>query len=90
MRKKKNEIMLAKNELVLDTTYKKQMSKKKWKQPNEFLWTTVLMVGFFLMSGGENLAILLISFAMMGTAVYKLRGVDLEEECNSGIHFTDD
>lgn len=90
MRKKKHKIMLAKNELILDGTYRKVMSKKKWKQPNEFIWTTFLMVGFFLMSGGENLAILLISLAMCGTAIYKLRGVDLEEECSSGFHFTDD
>ena len=55
------------------------MSKKRWKQPNETLWTTVLMVGFFLMSGGQNLAILLISLAMEGLALYKLRGIDLEE-----------
>ena len=79
MRKKKHKIMLSEDERILDGTYRKAMSKKKWKQPNEFLWPTVLMVGFFLMSGGENLAILLISLAMCGTSIYKLRGVDLEE-----------
>ena len=88
--KRKHEIMLAKNELILDGTYRKAMSKKRWKQPNETLWMAVLVTGFFLLSGGQNLAIALISFAMMGTALYKLRGIDLEEECNSGIHFTDD
>ena len=90
MRKKKNEIMLAKNELILDGTYRKAMSKRRWKQPNETLWTAVLVTGFFLLSGGQNLAIALTSFAMMGTAVYKLKDIDLEEECNSGLHFTDD
>ena len=56
------------------------MSKKKWKQANEFLWTLVLVTGFFLMSGGENKIILLISLAMEALALYKLGGiVDLEE-----------
>ena len=55
------------------------MSKKRWKQPNETLWMVVLMTGLFLMCGGENLAILFISLAMQGTALYKLRGIDLEE-----------
>ena len=87
MKKRKNEIIPMKNEIILDGTYRKSMSKKRWKQPNELLWTAVLVTGFFLMSGGQNLAILLISLAMTGTAIYKLRGVDLEEECNSGIHF---
>lgn len=67
-----------------------KMSKKRWKQPNETLWRFVLGGGFFLMSGGQNFAILLISAAIMLTALWKLRGVDLEEECNSGIHFIDD
>ena len=77
----KYEIIPVKCELPmnLDGTYRKPMSKKRWKQPNETLWTTVLMVGFFLMSGGQNLAILLISLAMEGLALYKLRGIDLEE-----------
>lgn len=77
-----------KNEIILDGTYRKAMSKKRWKQPNETLWMAVFVTGFFLMSGGQNLAILLISLAMQGVALYKLRGVDLEEECNSGLHFT--
>lgn len=66
------------------------MSKKRWKQPNENLWRFALGGGFFLMSGGQNFAILLISVAIMLLALWKLRGVDLEEECNSGIHFIDD
>lgn len=90
MRKGSIKSCCPQNERILDGTYRKVMSKKKWKQPNEFLWTTVLMVGFFLMSGDENLAILLMSLAMCGTAIYKLRGMDLEKECNSGIHFIDD
>ena len=56
------------------------MSKKKWKQANEFFWTLVLVTGFFLMSGGENRIILLISLAIEALALYKLGGiVDLEE-----------
>lgn len=39
------------------------------------------------MSGGQNFAILLISLAIQGAALYKLRGIDLDEECNTGIHF---
>lgn len=57
------------------------MSKKKWDKPNEILWSTVLMVGLFFMSGGENLIVLLISLGMMGLALYKLKDVDLEDEC---------
>lgn len=57
------------------------MSKKKWDKPNEILWSTVLMVGLFLMSGGENLIVLLISLGMMGLALYKLKDVNLEDEC---------
>lgn len=63
------------------------MSKKRWKQPNETLWMTVFAIGFFLMSGGQNLAISLLSFALMGVALCKLREIDFEEEINSGIHF---
>lgn len=40
------------------------MSKKRWDKPNEILWSTVLMVGLFFMSGGENLIVLLISLGM--------------------------
>lgn len=57
------------------------MSKKRWDKPNEILWSTVLMVGLFFMSGGENLIVLLISLGMMGLALYKLKDVDLEDEC---------
>lgn len=90
MKKRKKEILLKEKELILDGTYRKAMSKKRWKQPNETLWMAVLVTGFFLLSGGQNLAIALISFTMMGTAIYKLRDIDLEEECNSGLHFIDD
>lgn len=90
MKKRKKEILLKEKELILDGTYRKAMSKKRWKQPNETLWMVVLVTGFFLLSGGQNLAIALISFAMMGTAIYKLKDIDLEEECNSGLHFIDD
>ena len=69
-----------KNEIILDGAYRKPMSKKRWKQPNEFLWTFVLGAGFFLMCGGQNLEILLISLAIQGIALCKLGGiVDLEE-----------
>lgn len=57
------------------------MSKKKWDKPNEILWSTVLMVGLFGMSGGENPIVLLISLGLMGLAAYKLKDVDLEDEC---------
>lgn len=86
MKKKKNEIMLPKNELILDGTYRKVMSKKRWKQPNDFLWTLVFMVGFFMMSA-DSFAVLLLALGVMGISVFKLRGIDLEEECNSGLHF---
>ena len=62
------------------------MSKKRWKQPNEFLWTLVFMVGFFMMSA-DSFAVLLLALGVMGISVFKLRGIDLEEECNSGLHF---
>ena len=62
------------------------MSKKRWKQPNEFLWTLVFMVGFFMMSA-DSFAVLLLALGVMGISVLKLRGIDLEEECNSGLHF---
>ncbi len=57
------------------------MSKKRWDKPNEILWSTVLMAGLFLMSGGENLIVLLVSLGMIGLALYKLKDVDLEDEC---------
>ena len=62
------------------------MSKKRWKQLNEFLWTLVFMVGFFMMSA-DSFAVLLLALGVMGISVFKLRGIDLEEECNSGLHF---
>lgn len=63
------------------------MSKKRWKQQNEVLWNFVFMAGFFLMCGGQNFAILLTSLVIQGAALYKLGGIDLDEECNTGIHF---
>ena len=84
--KKKNEIMLPKHELILDGTDRKVMSKKRWKQPNETLWTTVMVVGFFMMSA-DSFAILLLALAMMTISVFKLKGIDLSEECESGLHF---
>lgn len=62
------------------------MSKKRWRQPNERLWTLVFMIGFFMMSA-DNFAILLVALAVMAISVYKLRGIDLSEECDIGLHF---
>ena len=86
MKKKKNEIMLPKNELILDGTYRKVMSKKRWKQPNEFIWTLVFMVGFFMMSA-DSFAVLLLALGVMAFSCFKLKDIDLSEECNSGIYF---
>ncbi len=90
MNNRKYEIVPVKNEIIpvhnqepqiLDGTYRKPVSKKRWKQPNETLWMTVFMLGFFLMSGGENFLILLISLAMTGTSIWKLRNIDLDDVC---------
>lgn len=62
------------------------MSKKRWKQPSETLWKAVLMVGFFMMSA-DSFAVLLLALAMMGISVFKLKDIDLEEECSTGLHF---
>ena len=86
MKKKKNEIMLPKNELILDGTYRKVMSKKRWKQPNELLWTLVFMVGFFMMSA-DSFAVLLLALGVMLFSCFKLKDIDLSEECNTGFHF---
>ena len=86
MKKKKNEIMLPKHELILDGTYRKVMSKKRWKQPNEFLWTLVFMVGFFMMSA-DSFAVLLLALGVMAFSCFKLKDIDLSEECDTGFHF---
>ena len=86
MKKKKNEIMLPKNELILDGTYRKVMSKKRWKQPNDFLWTLVFMVGFFMMSA-DGFAVLLLALGVMAFSCFKLKDIDLSEECDTGFHF---
>lgn len=64
------------------------MSRKRWRQPNERLWTLVFMIGFFMMSA-DSFAILLVALAVMAVSIYKLRGIDLSEECDTGIHFGD-
>ena len=84
--KKKNGIMLPKNELILDGTYRKVMSKKRWKQPNEFLWTLVFMVGFFMMSA-DSFAVLLLALGVMAFSCFKLKDIDLSEECDTSLHF---
>ena len=86
MKKKKNEIMLPKNELILDGTYRKVMSKKRWKQPNELLWTLVFMVGFFMMSA-DSFAVLLLALGVMAFSCFKLKDIDLSEECNTSFNF---
>ena len=88
MSNKKYEIVVVEsnNLPALPSTYKKPMSKKRWKRPNETLWTCVLVVGLFMMSA-DNFAVLLLALAMMGISIFKLRGIDLDEECNTGIHF---
>ena len=88
MSNKKYEIVVVEsnNLPALPSSYKKPMSKKRWKQPNEKLWTCVLVVGFIMMSA-DNFAVLLLALAMMGISIFKLRGIDLDEECNTGIHF---
>lgn len=57
------------------------MSKKRWDKPNETLWCTVFMAGLFGMSGGENPVIMLVSLGLMGLALYKLKDMDLTDEC---------
>ena len=84
--KKKNGIMLPKNELILDGTYRKTMSKKRWKQPNEFLWTLVFMVGFFMMSA-DSFAVLLLALGVMAFSCFKLKDIDLSEERDTSLHF---
>ena len=64
------------------------MSKKRWKRPNEWLWTTVFMVGFFMMSA-DKVAVCLLAVGIMGLGAFKLKDIDLEEECINGLDFTD-
>lgn len=65
------------------------MSKKRWDKPNELLWSTVLCVGLFMMCA-ESVPVILLALALMLISGFKLKDVDLEEECNEGFHFTDD
>lgn len=88
MRKKKHKIMLAKNELILDGTYRKVMSKKRWKKPNEILWSTMFMVALFMFSA-DNFAISFLALGIMLLSAFKLKDMDLSEECNSGLSFDD-
>lgn len=62
------------------------MSKKKWKQQKEFLWILVFMVGFFMMSA-DSFAISLSALVVMVFSCFKLKDMDLSEECNTGLHF---
>lgn len=62
------------------------MSKKRWKQPNEFLWTLVFMVGFFMMSA-DSFAVLLLALGVMAFSCFKLKDIDLSEECDTSFHF---
>lgn len=62
------------------------MKKKKWKQPNHFLWTCVFAIAMFMLCA-DSFVISLLALAIMVFCCFKLKDVDLEEECNSGIHF---
>ena len=62
------------------------MSKKRWKQLNEFLWTLVFMVGFFMMSA-DSFAVLLLALGVMAFCCFKLKDIDLSEECNTRFNF---
>ena len=64
------------------------MSKKRWKKPNEILWSILFMVGFFMMSA-DRFAVLLLALGIMLLSAFKLKDMDLSEECNSGISFDD-
>lgn len=83
---KKNEIMLSRNELILDSTYRKPMSKKRWKQPNYFLWECVFMIAMYILRA-DSFAISLLALAVMAVSCFKLKDMDLSEECNTGLHF---
>ena len=88
MSNRKYEIIPVKCELPmnLDGTYRKPMSKKRWKQPNEFIWTLVFMVGFFMMSA-DSFAVLLLALGVMAFSCFKLKDIDLSEECNTSFNF---
>ena len=62
------------------------MSKRRWKLPKYFLWECVFMIAMFSMS--DSFAISLLALAVMGLCCFKLKDMDLSEECNSGLHFT--
>ena len=62
------------------------MSKKRLKQPNECLWTLVFMVGFFMMSA-DSFAVLLLALGVMAFSCFKLKDIDLSEECDTSLHF---
>jgi hypothetical protein len=64
------------------------MRKRRWKRPNEFLWSFVLVIGLFMFSA-DSFAVLLLALAMMIISCYKLKDMDLSEECNTGLSFTD-
>jgi hypothetical protein len=64
------------------------MRKRRWKRPNEFLWSLVLVIGLFMFSA-DSFAVLLLALAMMIISCYKLKDMDLSEECNTGLSFTD-
>ena len=64
------------------------MRKRRWKRPNEFLWSLVLVIGLFMFSA-DSFAVLLLALAMMIISYYKLKDMDLSEECNTGLSFTD-
>ncbi len=82
MNKRKYEIVPVENQdsQILDGTYRKPMSKKRWKQPNETLWMTVFMIGFFMMCA-DSIVIVLFSLALMGFSIWKLRNIDLDDVC---------
>lgn len=62
------------------------MSKKKWKQPNEFLWTLVFIIALFAMCA-NSFAISLSALVVMVFSCFKLKDMDLSEECDIGLHF---
>jgi hypothetical protein len=64
------------------------MRKRRWKRPNEFLWSLVLVIGLFMFSA-DSFAVLLLALAMMIISCYKLKDMDLSEECNTGLSFID-
>lgn len=64
------------------------MRKRRWKRPNEFLWSLVLVIGLFMFSA-DSFAVLLLALAMMIISCYKLKDMDLSEECNTSLSFTD-